>query len=100
VFFWYARINSGYFSDPGKASAVINGNLQLTPALQELSEQDKYLALEVKGNRYDIGKKFGLLQAQIALGLAGQAHDQTLTTIVDSLAEATAEKAIHRVLAL
>jgi UTP--glucose-1-phosphate uridylyltransferase len=69
-----------------------NGNLQLTPALQELSEQDKYLALEVKGNRYDIGKKFGLLQAQIAFGLAGQAHDQTLTTIVESLAEANGRK--------
>lgn len=69
-----------------------NGNLQLTPALQELSTQDKYLALEVKGNRYDISKKFGLLQAQISLGLAGQAHDQTLTTIVESLAEANSRK--------
>jgi UTP--glucose-1-phosphate uridylyltransferase len=68
--------------------ASTNGNTLLTPALQELSVQDKYLALEVKGNRYDISKKYGLLQAQISLGLAGQAHDQTLTTIVDSLAEA------------
>jgi UTP--glucose-1-phosphate uridylyltransferase len=65
-----------------------SGNVLLTPALQELSTQDKYLALEVKGNRYDISKRFGLLQAQISLGLAGQAHDQTLTTIVESLAEA------------
>jgi UTP--glucose-1-phosphate uridylyltransferase len=64
------------------------GNTLLTPALQELSMQDKYLALEVKGNRYDISKKYGLLQAQISLGLAGQAHGQTLTTIVESLAEA------------
>jgi UTP--glucose-1-phosphate uridylyltransferase len=63
-------------------------NILLTPALQELTLQDKYLALEVKGNRYDISKKYGLLQAQISLGLAGQAHDQTLTTIVESLAEA------------
>jgi UTP--glucose-1-phosphate uridylyltransferase len=65
-----------------------NGNLTLTASLQELSRQDKYLALEVKGSRYDISKKFGLLQAQIALGLAGQAHNQTLTTIVETLAEA------------
>jgi UTP--glucose-1-phosphate uridylyltransferase len=63
-------------------------NTLLTPALQELTLQDKYLALEVKGNRYDISKKYGLLQAQISLGLAGKAHDQTLTTIVESLAEA------------
>ncbi len=65
-----------------------SGNVLLTPALQELSVQDKYLALEVKGNRYDTSKKFGLLQAQIALGLAGQAHSQTLATLVESLAEA------------
>lgn len=65
-----------------------NKNVPLTPALQELSVQDKYLALEVKGNRYDTSRRFGLLQAQIALGLAGKGHDQTLTTIVESLAEA------------
>ncbi len=66
--------------------------LALTPALQELAGQEKYLALEVKGNRYDIGKKFGWLQAQIALGLAGEAHDQTLTTLVEMLAEANQRK--------
>jgi UTP--glucose-1-phosphate uridylyltransferase len=63
-------------------------NLALTPALQQLATADKYLALEVKGNRYDLGKRLGLLQAQVALGLAGQAHDETLTTLVELLAEA------------
>ncbi|MGV3639145.1 MAG: UTP--glucose-1-phosphate uridylyltransferase [Adhaeribacter sp.] len=62
--------------------------LALTPALQELAGSDKYLALEVKGNRYDLSRKFGLLQAQVALGLAGQAHDETLTTLVELLAQA------------
>jgi len=71
-----------------KHMATANGNLQLTPALQELATIDKYLALEMKGNRYDLSKKFGMLQAQVALGLAGQAHDQTLTTLVELLAEA------------
>jgi len=69
-----------------------NGNLQLTPALQELALQDKYLALEMKGSRYDLGKKFGMLQAQIALGLAGEAHNETLTTLVELLAEANLRK--------
>ncbi|WP_161890477.1 UTP--glucose-1-phosphate uridylyltransferase [Pontibacter russatus] len=68
------------------------GNILLTPALQELAETDKYLALEVKGNRYDLSKKLGWLQAQIALGLAGQAHDETLTSMVDLLAEANSRK--------
>lgn len=65
-------------------------NVLLTPALQELAENDKYLALEVKGNRYDMSKKLGWLQAQIALGLAGQAHDETLSSMVELLAEANA----------
>lgn len=69
-----------------------NQNIQLTPALQELASTDKYLALEVKGNRYDLSKKQGLLQAQIALGLAGKAHDETLTTMVELLAEANQRK--------
>ncbi|GAA4441020.1 sugar phosphate nucleotidyltransferase [Pontibacter saemangeumensis] len=69
-------------------------NILLTPALQELAEADKYLALEVKGNRYDLSKKLGWLQAQIALGLAGQAHDETLTAMVDLLAEANSRKSV------
>ncbi|MBC3541616.1 UTP--glucose-1-phosphate uridylyltransferase [Rufibacter sediminis] len=68
-------------------------NVQLTPALQELASTEKYLALEVKGNRYDLSKKQGLLQAQIALGLAGQAHDETLTSMVELLAEANQRRA-------
>ena len=63
-------------------------NILLTPVLQTLAVTEKYLALEVKGNRYDLSRKHGLLRAQIALGLAGDAHDETLTTIVELLAEA------------
>jgi len=76
-------------------SITYGHSLPLTPALQELAEREKYLALEVKGNRYDIGKKFGWLQAQIALGLAGEAHDQTLTTMVEMLAEAHQRKSVN-----
>jgi len=75
-----------------KQLPTANGNLQLTPALQELAQQDKYLALEMKGSRYDLGKKFGMLQAQIALGLAGEAHNETLTTLVELLAESNLRK--------
>jgi len=65
---------------------------QLTPALQELANREKYLALEAKGTRYDIGAKFGLMQAQIALGAAGKDHDEVLTTIIEVLAEAAAQR--------
>jgi UTP--glucose-1-phosphate uridylyltransferase len=71
-------------------SAVNSGadNVLLTPALQQLAQSEKYLALEMKGKRYDLSRRHGLLRAQVALGLAGEAHDETLTTLVESLAEA------------
>ena len=63
-------------------------NVLLTPALQELAQVEKYLALEMKGSRYDLSGKQGYLRAQVALGLAGEAHNETLTTLVELLAEA------------
>lgn len=64
----------------------------LTPALQELAQQDRYLALEVRGSRYDLSRQHGLLRAQVALGLAGEAHNETLSTLVELLAEANSRK--------
>lgn len=63
-------------------------NILLTPALQELAQAEKYLALEMKGSRYDLSGRYGYLRAQVALGLAGEAHNETLTTLVELLAEA------------
>ncbi|GAB4016248.1 UTP--glucose-1-phosphate uridylyltransferase [Spirosoma koreense] len=67
-------------------------NTLLTPTLQELADTEPYLALEVKGNRYDLSGRNGLLRAQMALGLAGVAHDETLTSMVELLAEANTRK--------
>ena len=69
-----------------------NSTYLLTPALMDLVKKDKYLALEVSGSRYDIGKKFGLLQAQIALSLAGQDRDRVLNTLIDLLAESNVKR--------
>ena len=65
-----------------------NGDLQLTPALDTLAHRDKYLALELQGSRYDIGARFGLFEAQVALGLAGPYRSEILSKMVDLLAEA------------
>jgi len=70
-----------------------SSNTPLTPSLQELAETETYLALEMKGNRYDLSGRTGLMRAQLALGLAGEAHDETLTSMVELLAEANARKA-------
>lgn len=63
------------------------GGTQLTPALQALAEKERYLAAELQGERRDIGAKFGLLQAQIALGLAGAERDNMLAALVEMMAE-------------
>ena len=62
-------------------------NILLTPVQQKLAQNEKYLALEIQGRRYDTSKMYGLLQAQIALGLAGHMRDEVLTTLVQTLAE-------------
>ena len=59
----------------------------LTPIQQKLAQNEKYLALEIQGMRYDTSKMFGLLQAQLALGLAGQMRDEVLTTLLQTLAD-------------
>ncbi|HOZ49042.1 MAG TPA: sugar phosphate nucleotidyltransferase [Candidatus Hydrogenedentes bacterium] len=71
-----------------RAGADANGGIQLTPALDELASREKYLALEVQGRRYDTGARFGLLQAQVALALAGRDRDEVLATLMELLAEA------------
>ncbi|RPI02954.1 MAG: nucleotidyl transferase [Ignavibacteriae bacterium] len=67
----------------GKSQAAI----LLTPVQQKLAKNEKYLALEIQGKRYDTSKKLGLLQAQIALGLAGKMRDEVLTTLLQTLAD-------------
>jgi UTP--glucose-1-phosphate uridylyltransferase len=64
----------------------------LTPALNSLANHEPYLALELKGTRYDVSAKYGMLRAQIALGLAGKSRDQILSAITDMLAE----DSVHR----
>jgi len=91
-FFGMHVLTPAIFTILEQHQAQSNGNLPLTPALQELAATERYLALEVKGNRYDLSRRHGLLRAQLALGLAGDAHDETLTTMVELLAEANTRK--------
>ncbi|HUR59983.1 MAG TPA: UTP--glucose-1-phosphate uridylyltransferase, partial [Opitutaceae bacterium] len=58
----------------------------LTTALAKLSGHERYLAYEVEGRRYDVGLKYGLLTAQLALALDGQDRDEVLSGLVELLA--------------
>lgn len=61
-------------------------SLHLSAVLAQLARRERYLAYEVEGRRYDLGMKYGLLTAQLALGLAGNDRDEILTQLVDLLA--------------
>ena len=62
------------------------GNVHLTTALARLAQRERYLASELKGHRYDIGVRYGLLTAQLALALDGQDRDEVLSGLVELLA--------------
>ncbi|MGN0490344.1 MAG: UTP--glucose-1-phosphate uridylyltransferase GalU [Ruminococcus sp.] len=45
------------------------GEIQLTDAMREIAVTKGMTAVEFEGKRYDMGNKFGILQAQIEVGL-------------------------------
>ncbi len=61
-------------------------NVHLTTSLARLAEKERYLACELQGRRYDIGVKYGLLTAQLALALDGGDRDEVLSGLVELLA--------------
>jgi UTP--glucose-1-phosphate uridylyltransferase len=61
------------------------GQIQLTTALNELARREKYLALETKGCRYNLGVKFGVVESQIALALAGVDRQRMLAGLLESI---------------
>jgi UTP--glucose-1-phosphate uridylyltransferase len=72
-------------------AANLGTSLHLTNALAQLSARERYLAYEVEGRRYDIGLRYGLLTAQLALALDGQDRDEVLSGLVELLAIRTAK---------
>lgn len=61
--------------------------LSLSAALAILSTREKYLALEERTRRYDLGDRYGLLTAQLALALSGQDREEVLARLVELLAQ-------------
>ena len=60
--------------------------VSLSSALTRLASHERYLASELQGRRYDIGVKYGLLTAQLALALNGQDREEVLSGLVELLA--------------
>ena len=69
------------------ALAKGGGGVQLSSSLREVASRERYLAFETAGRRYDIGAKYGLLTAQLALALAGRDREEVLSGLVEMLAQ-------------
>ena len=62
------------------------GRVSLSDALADLAAREQYLALDKTDSRYDIGVRYGLLIAQLALALSGQDRDEVLSRLLELLA--------------
>jgi UTP--glucose-1-phosphate uridylyltransferase len=59
----------------------------LSQILARLAARERYLACELHGRRFDIGLKYGLLTAQLALALSSPARSEVLAGLVELLAQ-------------
>jgi UTP--glucose-1-phosphate uridylyltransferase len=67
--------------------------VSLSPALAELARRERYLAATLAARRYDLGGRYGLLTAQMALALAGHDREAVLATLLELLAQRETDRA-------
>jgi len=70
----------------GQVSRSPHVRVPLSPALAMLALRERYLAFEVHGRRHDIGVKYGLFMAQLALALEGERRDEVLSQMIELIA--------------
>jgi len=72
---------------PPASPSAPRRKVTLSPALAELAKRERYLALERAWWRYDVGVKYGLLLAQLALALNGNDRSEVLVQLLELLAQ-------------
>jgi UTP--glucose-1-phosphate uridylyltransferase len=60
------------------------GQFTLTTALNRLIGREPYHALETQGIRHNLGVKYGVVEAQIALALAGEGRERMLAMLANT----------------
>ena len=63
------------------------GEIQLTDAMRELALKNEMVGIEFSGTRYDMGNKFGILKANIEVGLCHPQTAQELKEYIKELAK-------------
>ena len=62
------------------------GELQLTDAMAVLARKDGFIGVEYSGTRYDMGNKFGIIRANIEVGLTHPETRDELRTYIKEIA--------------
>jgi UTP--glucose-1-phosphate uridylyltransferase len=70
-----------------EAKPTLNGEIQLTDSMKELTHRRGLNAMTFEANRYDAGDKFGYLQANIELGLRNPEVGAELKNYILKLSE-------------
>lgn len=65
----------------------IGGEIQLTDAMKEIANTIGMTAVEMEGKRFDMGNKFGVLQANIEVGLVHPETKEQLKDYIKQLAK-------------
>jgi UTP--glucose-1-phosphate uridylyltransferase len=74
------------FLEAAVTAAAGQSPVSLTSSLSKLAQRGRYLAAGIDGRRYDMGVHYGLLTAQLALGLDGDQREEVLALMVELLA--------------
>ena len=61
-------------------------SIPLSPSLDALCRREQFFALEIAGERYNIGRTYGTFYAQLALALQGEDREEILAQLIDMLA--------------
>lgn len=70
-------------------------HVTLSSALSELARREKYLAYEISDRRYDVGARYGLFTAQLALALSGKDRAEVLAQLLEVLAARQSPPNVH-----
>jgi len=73
------------------------GEIQLTSSQEMLRSQERYVAVETVGERYDMGVPFGYVETQAALALNGVERTEMLSALLRIVAKSAAHEPFGQV---
>jgi UTP--glucose-1-phosphate uridylyltransferase len=93
-FFGMHVLTAGVMDLLGTGLRAADSRVTLSGVLNQLARREQYLALEESNRRYDVGVRYGLLTAQMALALAGRDREQVLANLLELLATRAMEEPV------